>query len=279
MNQRSYELIEKAIKFIAQNYRDQPSLEQIADSVNLGPTHFQKTFTAWAGISPKKFVKYLSAEYAKKLLRENNLSILEATYEAGLTAPSRLHDLFVSIEAMTPGEYKNGGASLSINYSLADSLFGQVLIASTSRGVCHMSFETDFEKGLKSLKERYPNASFSQHLDSIQQEALFIFQKDWSKLSQIKLHLRGTPFQLKVWSALLKIPQGKLSSYGELAKAIGDKSAARAVGSAVGKNPIAYLIPCHRVIRSTGEFGEYMWGAERKTVILGWDLAKGDEEP
>jgi AraC family transcriptional regulator of adaptative response/methylated-DNA-[protein]-cysteine methyltransferase len=175
---------------------------------------------------------------------------------------------------MTPAEYKNGGKALFINYSFADSPFGTILVASTLKGICYMAFADDKEKALNELHHQFPNAAYNQVVDHIQQEALFIFQKDWSKLSNIKLHLKGTPFQLKVWEALLTVPMGGLETYGSLAKVIQMPTASRAVGSAVGDNPVAFLIPCHRVIRSTGDFGQYHWGSTRKSAMIGWEAAK-----
>lgn len=194
--------------------------------------------------------------------------------ETGFSGTGRLHDLFVSIEGMTPGEYKNGGESLEINYSFAESPFGKLIVASTSKGICHMSFIDDDQTAFDDLKSRFPNAIYRQFLDKYQQDGLSIFQNDWSKQEQIKLHLNGTPFQLKVWETLLKIPSGSLSVYGSIAQKIERPKATRAVGSAIGKNPVAFLIPCHRVIQSSGKIGGYMWGNTRKSAIIGWEAAQ-----
>jgi AraC family transcriptional regulator of adaptative response/methylated-DNA-[protein]-cysteine methyltransferase len=175
---------------------------------------------------------------------------------------------------MTPGEYKNGGAALHINYSYAASPFGNILVASTSKGICYMSFSDDEERSLNDLKGRFPNATFKRFLDNVQQNALYIFTHDWTKLSQIKLHLKGTAFQLKVWETLLKIPMGELTSYGNIAGQITRPNASRAVGTAIGSNPVAFLIPCHRVIQSGGAPGGYMWGLTRKSAIIGWEAAR-----
>jgi AraC family transcriptional regulator of adaptative response/methylated-DNA-[protein]-cysteine methyltransferase len=179
--------------------------------------------------------------------------------------------LFVNIEGMTPAEYKNGGKNLEINFSFAESPFGNIIVASTNKGVCYMAFAESEESGFENLQLKFPNATFSRKLDLVQQNALFIFQNDWSKLSEIKLHLKGTDFQLKVWEALLKIPMGQLSTYGSIAQQIEKPNASRAVGTAIGSNPIAFLIPCHRVIQASGSFGGYMWGNTRKTAIIGWE--------
>ena len=270
----NYQRIADAINYIRLNFKEQPNLDEVAEKVNLSPFHFQRMFTEWAGISPKKFLQYLSIDHAKSILKENQATLFDAAYETGLSGTGRLHDLFINIEGMTPAEYKNGGKALAINYSFADSPFGTILVASTSKGICYMAFADDKEKALNELHHQFPNASYNQVVDHIQQEALFIFQKDWSKLSNIKLHLKGTAFQLKVWEALLKVPMGGLETYGSLAKVIHMPTASRAVGSAVADNPVAFLIPCHRIIRSTGEFGQYHWGPTRKSAIIGWEAAK-----
>ncbi len=271
----NYNRIAEAIDYIQNNFKQQPNLDEVAEKVHLSPFHFQRLFTEWAGTSPKKFLQYTSIEYAKKLLRDDStLSVSDAAFETGLSGSSRLHDLFINIEGMTPGEYKNGAKSLVINYSFAESPFGNLIIAATQKGVCYMAFEEHEGKALEKLRLKFPNANFVKKLDLIQQHALFIFQNDWSKLSEIKLHLKGTDFQLKVWESLLKIPFGKLSTYGKIAQDIESPNASRAVGSAIGSNPVAFLIPCHRVIQSSGMFGGYMWGTTRKAAIIGWEGAQ-----
>ncbi|MDW8850330.1 methylated-DNA--[protein]-cysteine S-methyltransferase [Flavobacterium sp. MMLR14_040] len=270
----NYNRIAEAIDYIKANFKDQPNLDEVAEKVHLSPFHFQRLFSEWAGTSPKKFLQYTSLEHAKKLLKENLATISETAYETGLSGTSRLHDLFVNIEGMTPAEYKNGGKNLEINFSFAESPFGNIIVASTQKGVCFMAFAEDEERGLEDLKHKFPNAAFSRKLDLAQQNALFIFQNDWSKLSEIKLHLKGTDFQLKVWETLLKIPMGQLSTYGSIAQKIEKPNASRAVGTAIGSNPVAFLIPCHRVIQSSGIFGGYMWGNTRKTAIIGWEGAQ-----
>ncbi|MEN2399604.1 methylated-DNA--[protein]-cysteine S-methyltransferase [Flavobacterium sp. MC2016-06] len=268
----NYNRIAEAIEYIKTNFREQPNLDEVAEKVHLSPFHFQRLFTEWAGTSPKKFLQYISVEHAKKILKENNQATLfDTAYETGLSGTSRLHDLFVNIEGMTPAEYKNGGKNLFINYSFAESPFGNITVASTEKGVCFMAFAENEEIGFEDLKHKFPNASFTRKLDLVQQNALFIFQNDWSKLPEIKLHLKGTDFQLKVWETLLKIPMGQLSTYGSIAQQIEKPNASRAVGTAIGSNPVAFLIPCHRVIQSTGTFGGYMWGNTRKTAIIGWE--------
>jgi AraC family transcriptional regulator, regulatory protein of adaptative response / methylated-DNA-[protein]-cysteine methyltransferase len=269
-----YNRIAEAIAYIKQNFKEQPSLNDVAEKVHLSSFHFQRLFQDWAGTSPKKFLQYISVEHAKKLLTQNKVTLFDAAFETGLSGTGRLHDLFIHIEGMTPAEYKNGGRHLSIHYSFAESPFGNIIVASTTKGVCHMAFYEDEHSAMEALVRKFPNATFIQKLDMLQQNALFIFQSDWSKLSQIKLHLKGTAFQLKVWEALLKIPMGGLSTYGSIAQKINHPNASRAVGTAIGSNPVAYLIPCHRVIQSSGEAGGYMWGSSRKTAILGWEAVK-----
>ena len=273
-NQIHYSRIAEAIEYIKTNFKQQPNLDEVAEQVHLSPFHFQRLFSDWAGTTPKKFLQYISIEHAKKLLSDKQATLFDTAHETGLSGTSRLHDLFVNIEGMTPAEYKNGGKNLHINYSFAESPFGNLIVASTSKGVCYMAFEDDEEKALNNLKSKFPNASFQRKLDLQQQNALFIFQNNWSKLSEIKLHLKGTGFQLKVWETLLKIPMGGLSTYGNIAEQIGNANASRAVGTAIGNNPVAFLIPCHRVIQSSGNFGGYMWGNTRKTAIIGWEMSK-----
>ena len=270
----NFSRIAEAIDYIKENFKSQPGLDEVAQKVNLSPYHFQRLFTEWAGTSPKKFLQYISVEHAKKMLKESHVSIFETAFETGLSGTGRLHDLFMNIEGMTPGEYKNGGENLSINYSFAESLFGNILVASTSKGICHIAFADDEDIALQGLKNKFPKAYYKQMLDMIQQNALFIFTHDWKKLNQIKLHLRGTDFQLKVWETLLKIPMGQLATYGNIAKQINRPTASRAVGTAIGDNPVAFLIPCHRVIQSSGILGGYHWGSTRKAAIIGWEAAR-----
>lgn len=277
-DQLNYRRIAEAIEYINTHFQSQPNLDEVAEQVHLSPAHFQRMFNEWAGTSPKKFLQFISLKHAKRMLQEEQATLFDTTFETGLSSTSRLHDLFVNIEGMTPAEYKNGGKNLQINYTFAESPFGNLIVASTSKGVCSMVFEENEERAVHDLQAKFPNATLHRRLDVMQQNALFIFQNDWSQLNEIKLHLKGTDFQLKVWESLLKIPMGKLSTYGKLAEQIGNPKASRAVGTAIGSNPIAYLIPCHRVIQSTGNFGGYMWGTTRKTAIIGWEGAKMNGE-
>lgn len=276
----NYNRIAAAINFIRQNFREQPTLEEIAEKIHLSPFHFQRLFTEWAGTSPKKFLQYISIEHAKKLLKESQATLFDAAYETGLSGASRLHDLFVTIEGMTPAEYKHGGRNLHIRYSFASSLFGDLIIASTIKGICYLAFHDDEQAAQKELMNKFPHAAFTEKTDLIQQNALHIFRSDrGGSLKQIKLHLRGTGFQLKVWDALLKIPMGQLATYRDIAMKIGKPEASRAVGTAIGNNPVAFLIPCHRVIQSGGTFGGYRWGNTRKTALIGWEgVRKGNGE-
>ncbi|WP_342329372.1 methylated-DNA--[protein]-cysteine S-methyltransferase [Pedobacter sp. FW305-3-2-15-E-R2A2] len=276
LNQIDYHRIEKAIDYLKVNFKQQPSLEDVAAHVYLSPFHFQRMFKEWAGVTPKKFLQYLSIEYAKGILKDQQSTLFDAAYETGLSGTSRLHDLFIKIEGMTPGEYKNGGAQLQINYSFAESPFGSLIVAATPKGICYMAFADDPDLAFQELQQLFPNAKYRQVLDMMQQNALYIFGKDWSRLQELKLHLKGTDFQIKVWETLLKVPVGELSTYSAIASAIDHPKASRAVGSAVGDNPVAFLIPCHRVIKSTGELGQYHWGSPRKTAMIGWEAAQTD---
>jgi AraC family transcriptional regulator of adaptative response/methylated-DNA-[protein]-cysteine methyltransferase len=274
--QSDYERIEKAILFLQDHVYDQPTLEEVAENLHLSPYHFQRLFKRWAGISPKRFLQFLTLDYAKQLLRENRNS-LETTYRAGLSSPSRLHDLFVAVDAVTPGEYKAQGSGLEILYGIHRSPFGRCLVALTDRGLCALSFveAAEPQAALDSLHRQWPKAVLKDSSEGTEWVIRRVFgplQQD--DRSSIPLLLKGTNFQIKVWEALLRIPTGSLTSYQNLARTIGKPTASRAVGSAVGANPIAYLIPCHRVIRSTGAFGNYRYGAVRKKAILLWERAQ-----
>lgn len=270
----NYDRIAEAIDYISQNFKKQPNLDEVAEKVHLSPFHFQRMFSNWAGVSPKKFLEYISIEYAKSILKGEQVTLFDAALETGLSGTGRLHDLFIKIEGMTPGEFKNGGENLSINYSCAESPFGDIVVASTEKGICYMAFVGNEEEAFTDLQRHFPNADFRQMVDLTQQNALYIFTHDWSKIAEIKLHLKGTDFQLKVWEALLKIPMGGLCTYGNIAKQISIPGSSRAVGSAIGDNPVAFIIPCHRVIQSTGLLGGYHWGTNRKRAIIGWEAAK-----
>ncbi|UNM97154.1 methylated-DNA--[protein]-cysteine S-methyltransferase [Ignatzschineria rhizosphaerae] len=274
-DQQNYARIAKAIEYIQDNFKAQPSLSEVASHVHLSPAHFQRLFTNWAGVSPKKFLQYISLEYAKSLLKsDKSHDIFDATFATGLSSTSRLHDLFVSIEGMTPSEFRQGGQNLTIYYQFVETLFGALLIASTDKGICHMAFITEKVPALEYLKQQFPKATYKEQVTQMQSQALQIFDPENKNLSKIKLHLKGTDFQLKVWESLLKIPSGSLTTYHSIAKEIGNEKASRAVGSAIGKNPIAFIIPCHRVIQTSGHLGGYMWGLTRKNAIIGWEGAQ-----
>jgi AraC family transcriptional regulator of adaptative response/methylated-DNA-[protein]-cysteine methyltransferase len=273
-NNINFERITQAISYLKDNFKEQPNLDEVAEKIHLSPFHFQKMFTDWAGVSPKKFVQYLSIEHAKKLLINTSSTLFDAAYETGLSGTGRLHDLFVNIEGMTPGEYKNGGENLIINYSFSETPFGKILAASTTKGICHLAFADNEEEAFGILKQKFPNAAYHQITDLIQQQALHAFSHGPSDTDKIKLHLKGTPFQLKVWEALLSVPMGDLTTYGAIARRIESPNASRAVGTAVGDNPVAFIIPCHRIIQSSGILGNYHWGSSRKAAMIGWEAAK-----
>jgi AraC family transcriptional regulator, regulatory protein of adaptative response / methylated-DNA-[protein]-cysteine methyltransferase len=275
-NLQDYSRIEKAIVFLEENYHRQPELREIAQNVNLSEFHFQRLFRRWAGISPKRFIQFLTLEHAKKLL-ESAHSLLDATYDAGLSSPGRLHDLFVNMEAMTPGEFKAKGAGLRISYGFHPNPFGECLLAVTDRGICGLGFVDAGGRTriLRDYRARWPEAHWEENARATQPYINRIFGGEKRNGSQpITLLLRGTNFQIKVWEALLRIPMGSVVPYEDLAVEVCSARAARAVGSAVGRNPIAFLIPCHRVIRKAGGIGGYHWGTARKRAILAWEAAR-----
>ncbi|MCH9025943.1 MAG: methylated-DNA--[protein]-cysteine S-methyltransferase [Proteobacteria bacterium] len=271
LDPRNHERIAAAIGFILDHYQDQPRLEDIAKHVGLSSWHFNRLFRSWSGVTPKQLVQFLSLRAAKESL-DRQASILSASLNAGLSGPGRLHDLFVTIEAMTPGEYKNGGAGLVLDYGFSASPFGDVLLAGTRRGLSHLSFVDQGADGAADeLGKAWPNATLARNDQSMSALARQIFSGGGNALH---LRLKGTNFQLQVWQALLKIPSGNQTSYSELAKTIGRPNSHRAVANAVGRNPVAWLIPCHRVLRASGALGGYRWGVDRKAEILTWELAQ-----
>jgi AraC family transcriptional regulator, regulatory protein of adaptative response / methylated-DNA-[protein]-cysteine methyltransferase len=267
----NYQRVEKAIVYIRQHARQQPGLDEVAEHVSLSPYHFQRLFTDWAGVSPKKFLQFLSLNHAKTLLTHNRLSISEVADETGLSGTSRLHDLFVSIEAMTPAEYRDGGRALSIRYSTHETRFGRVVVATTDKGICDLQFIGTDAAGEALLRRHWPNArlvplTMPVHLAAV--AAFASLTASEAAPTSVRLHLKGTDFQLKVWEALLCIPDGKVAAYGDVARLAQTPTAVRAVGSAIGSNPVAYLIPCHRVIQKAGGLGGYAWGEARKAALL-----------
>lgn len=268
-----YQRIEKAIRFIEKNFKSQPNLEQIAQSVHLSKYHFNRLFKRWVGISPTQFLQYTTLDYTKEKLAESK-SLLEASLDAGLSGPSRLHDLFVSFEAMTPGEYKLQGAGLEIVYGYSDTPFGECLLATTHRGICYLGFTDQDERtsSLRQMFDTWPQSSFTENSAVVCPIAHDIFSVDRRRSTRpFHLQVKGTNFQINVWKALLKIPRGYVISYRDIASLIGHPKAFRAVANAIAINPVAYLIPCHRVIATSGKIHQYRWGAARKKALVGWE--------
>lgn len=268
-----YPLIEQAILYLEKNYKKQPSLEEIAANVGLSEFHFQRVFTRWAGISPKRFLQFLTKESAKELLDQSE-NLLDTTYQVGLSSLGRLHDLFVTTEAVTPGEYKSRGAGLTIRYGIHPTPFGKCLIGITDRGVCHLGFVQASEgNAIDNLVAEWKQAKMIEDYESTAPLVEPIFDLNQHRKTPLHVHLRGTNFQLKVWEALLDVPVGSVTTYGDIAARIGKPNAMRAVGTAVGHNPVPVLIPCHRVIRKVGEFGNYRYGTLRKKALLAREMA------
>jgi AraC family transcriptional regulator of adaptative response/methylated-DNA-[protein]-cysteine methyltransferase len=271
-----YERIEKVIRHLKKHYVEQPDLRTLAGIARVSEFHFHRLFSRWAGVTPKAFVKFLTAQHAKALLRESQ-SVLDAALDSGLSGPGRLHDLLVSVDAVSPGEFKSYGAGMEIRYGFHPTPFGTCLIGATTRGICHLSFLAHDSSGrraaiLREFKSAWPKAAFHYHPQSTRVPASKIFERGVAPRGEkIPVLLVGTPFRLKVWEALLKIPPGRVLSYRDIARSIGNPRACRAVGSAVGANPVAYLIPCHRVIHETGIVGNYRWGPARKLAMLAWE--------
>ncbi len=271
-----YTRVERAIAFLEENYRRQPELKEIAASINLSEYHFQRLFTRWVGISPKRFLQFLTKEHAKELL-EKSRDVLGVAYETGLSGPGRLHDLFVTCEAVTPGEFKSKGEGLTIAYGFHPTPFGECLLAATERGICNLAFvqSGEREQALDALKSRWRQARLNKDVTRTRSLVGQVFA--WyagQALSPMHLVLSGTNFQIKVWEALLRVPPGAVVSYEDIAARIGRPTASRAVSNAIAQNPIPVIIPCHRVIRKAGEFGDYHYGAARKKALLGWEAAR-----
>ncbi len=276
-----YARIESAIRYLDAHRAEQPELTDVAKHVGLSPAHFQRMFTRWAGISPKRFLQHQTAQVIKRLLRENR-STLDASYEAGLSGSSRLHDLIVNAEAVSPGEFQTAGKGLIIKYGFHPSPFGDCFIAVTPRGICQLAFVDPISRkeALDRLKHDWPLAKLIPDQAATRESVARAFPiGERSKATPLSLHIKGTNFQLKVWEALLRIPDGGVTTYGDIASALQVPGASRAVGSAVGANPVSWLIPCHRVIRSTGELGGYAWGIERKKVMLALESFVHDQQP
>ena len=269
-----YQRIEKAIEFIRNHRSHQPGLEEIASHVHLSPYHFQRLFTKWAGISPKKFLQYLTLAYARKqLLKNENLD--EIAFQTGLSGTGRLHDLFINLEGMTPDQYRKKGAGITIRYGIHHSPFGAYLLALAGENrICSLQFAEEPERSIRELKQQWAASSCLHDPEHTEPVASRLFRYDDS--GTLNLLARGTPFQLKVWESLLKIPSGELVSYQAVAEHIENPGGLQAVGSAIGRNPIAFLIPCHRVIKKSGQISEYRWGSHRKSALLGWEASRTD---
>ena len=271
---RDFERIGRAIAWLRRHAGEQPDLAAAARHVNLSEHHFQRLFTRWAGVSPKRFLQYLTVEHAKARLAGPG-SVLDLAGAVGLSGPGRLHDLFVTLEAMSPGEYREGGAGLGIRYGVHDSPFGSALLATTARGLCGIRFVDGIRDGAAWLRREWPAADLQQDAAATAPLAEAIFHPLASRPGQpLALVVKGTNFQIRVWRALLELPLGSLTTYGQIATRIGAPGSARGVGGAVGANPIAWLIPCHRVIRESGLLGGYRWGPDRKAAMLGWEAAR-----
>lgn len=275
----TYERIAKAIAFMRQNYLNQPDLATVAQQVHLSEYHFQRLFKRWAGISPKRFLQYLTVEYAKSKIAET-ASLLDLAVDVGLSSPGRLHDLFVKLEAMSPGEFKAGGIGLRIWYGIHQTPFGECLIATTQRGICNLDFLDTVSKDAAehTLRLKWANADIMEARQATQEIRDRIFEPIAANSKPLVLCVKGTNFQIQVWRALLRVPFGEITTYQGLAKAMGRPTAARAVGNALGSNPVGYLIPCHRVIRESGELGGFRWGLERKSVLLGWEASRNQSK-
>jgi AraC family transcriptional regulator of adaptative response/methylated-DNA-[protein]-cysteine methyltransferase len=276
-----YQRIAAAIAFLQAHYHDQPDLAAVAQHIHLSEAHFQRLFTRWAGISPKRFLQYLTVEYAKSKIADT-ANLLDLTMAAGLSSPGRLHDLFVSLEAMSPGEYKTGGAGLEITYGIHPTRFGRALVAMTARGVCNLMFldvpgAAARDAGAAELRRLWPKATLRYDPAA----TVPVGDRLLNPLENpkpISLWVKGTNFQIQVWRSLLQLPPGSLSTYRQIAQHIGRPTASRAVGNAIGSNPVALLIPCHRVIRESGELGGYRWGLPRKSALLTWEASRADSD-
>lgn len=277
----NYKRIEQAILYLETNFQHQPELDEVAEKVHLSPFHFQRIFTEWAGISPKRFLQYLTVDYLKEKL-EQSKNLVEIAEQAGLSSQSRVYDLFTTLEAVTPQEYKLHGAGIRIEYGIHETSFGASLIGITDRGICWLSFlrtDEDPRGEIELMKSHWHNSIFhqNQQLTSVFIEKIFNPNQS-AKFEKLHVLVKGTNFQLKVWEALLKIPMGDVTTYQNIARSIGSPKSMQAVGSAIGSNHIAYLIPCHRVIRKDGILGEYRWSSTRKKSIIGWEMAKSHPE-
>ena len=276
---RDYDLVRRAIAFLSAKWEEQPSLERLAEHLGQSPAHTQRLFKRWCGLSPKEFVQAVTIDHARNLL-SGSASLLDAAYEVGLSGTSRLHDLFVDHEAMTPGDFKRRGEGLEIIYGFHDTPFGEALVLATDRGVAGLAF-VDEDKGqsrseaLEDMTSRWPRAVFVEAPERTASHAARIFEPNrWSPEQPVRLVLIGTDFEIRVWQALLRIPMGRAVTYADIARHLGKPTASRAVGSAVGRNPISFVVPCHRVLRGDGQLGGYHWGLTRKRALIGWETGR-----
>ncbi len=276
---RDYDLVRRAIAFLSATWEEQPSLERLAQHLDLSPAHAQRLFKRWCGLSPKEFVQAVTIDHARNLL-SGSASVLDAAHEVGLSGGSRLHDLFVDHEAMTPGDYKRRGEGLDVAYGFHDTPFGEALVLATDRGVAGLAF-VDEDKGqtragaLADMTSRWPRAAFVEAPERTVAHAARIFDPArWSEEQPVRLVLIGTDFEIRVWQALLRIPMGRAVTYADIARHLGQPTASRAVGSAVGRNPISFVVPCHRVLRGDGQLGGYHWGLTRKRALIGWETGR-----
>lgn len=274
-NSQDYQRIEKAILYIEKHFTSQPTLDEIAGYVNMSRFHFERIFKRWAGICPMKFMQFLTLDFTKQKLLESK-NVLDAALDAGLSGTGRLHDLFVNFEAMAPGEYKKEASGLTITYGLGDSPFGKCLLAKTERGICNLEFISK-DKQIEAIEQLYSTwsgAEFIEDINSISNKINIIFNsKTKNEKKPFNIHIKGTNFQINVWKALLNIPEGNIVSYQDVALLMGAPKSYRAVASAIANNPIAYLIPCHRVITKSGKLNQYRWGSARKKAMIGWEAA------
>jgi AraC family transcriptional regulator of adaptative response/methylated-DNA-[protein]-cysteine methyltransferase len=272
-----YEVVSRVVELLTENYRDQPSLDVIAGELGESPTQLQKTFTRWAGLSPKAFLQAVTLDHAKRLLRQEELPLLETSYELGLSGPVRLHDLFVTHEAMSPGEWRLRGAGLTIRYGFHPSPFGVALVMVTDRGLAGLAFNDPGQEreSFEDMAGRWPNANYVEDSAATAGYAARIFEADrWQAEEPLRIVLIGSDFQVRVWQTLLKIPMGKAVTYSDIACDIGQPTASRAVGAAVGRNPISFVVPCHRALGKSGALTGYHWGLTRKRAMLGWEAGK-----
>ena len=275
-----YSRVEKAIAFLCDHQARQPELHELAAHLGMSESQTQRLFSRWAGISPKRFLQFLTVEHAKRRMRRTD-DLLSLSLDSGLSGPGRLHDLFVTMEAMSPGEFRRAAAGMTIRYGIGETPFGSALIATTVRGICHLSFPAagDLAPWLAQWRHEWPMANFVHDSADAGKTLGSVFSRAPAATARgLSLWVSGSNFQVQVWRALLRVPFGGLLSYGQLAQLLGRPGAARSVGSALACNPVAYLIPCHRVLRATGDFGVYHWGSGRKMAICGWEAAAGSKE-